>query len=473
MEPRMRRCRWARRESGRFQDAAAAGRSVHGRVLSSIVAVTACAVLVFTVPLAVAVDQMYREGAVARLQRDAIWAAAGLSGGAARAPTRPAELHPPWHGVGLGVYGTSGRLVYGSGPGASAVAGQALDGVLHQGVEDGHLAVSAPVLDNGAVRAVVRAWEPWDPVADSTMLAWLALAALGVIVVALSALLAWRLARRVATPLERLTATARALGAGDFTIQPERTGMREADAAWQALAATARRLGDLLERERRFSTAVSHQLRTPLTALVLGLETAQSLDDRGCRRALATAVRRAEHLGDTIEDLLGLARETHPRTLRVEVGELLDRIARRHRDAIGEAGRTLVVRCEAGLPPVSASAAAVVQVMDTLMDNALVHGRGGITLSAMDVGMGVAFEVGDEGPGPVGGWDGVFGSTRRDGQRHGIGLPLARSLAEAEGGRLLLRRAGPRPVFSLLLPACEVPATGSPDPEAAAGQPAG
>ncbi|MEE4543094.1 HAMP domain-containing sensor histidine kinase [Streptomyces sp. V4-01] len=436
----------------RRQRAQARVTSVHSRVLGSIVAVTGCAVLVFTVPLAVAADHIHREDAVARVQRDAIWAAAGLRGEAVRAPV-PAGLRPASRGTGLGVYGPSGRLVYGSGPHLSPVAGRARDGELHQSIERGHLAVAVPVFDAGRVRAVVRAWTPWDPVADSIAFAWLVLAALGLVVVALSVLLAWRLARRVATPLERLTATARALGSGDFGVQPERTGIREADAAWQALAATARRLGDLLERQSRFSTAVSHQLRTPLTSLMLGLEAAQWLDDAHCRQALATAMRRAEHLGDTIDDLLRLARETHRRDEPTRVADVLDRIAERNGEAVREAGRVLAVRCQDGLPAVSASQAAVVQILDTLVDNALVHGRGRITLTATDVGTGVALEVGDEGPGPARAGDGVFGSTQHDGHRHGIGLPLARSLAEAEGGRLLLRRPGPRPVFSLMLPA--------------------
>ncbi|WP_405585515.1 histidine kinase dimerization/phospho-acceptor domain-containing protein [Streptomyces sp. NBC_01190] len=427
---------------------------MHSRVLFSIVAVTGCAVLLFTVPLAVAADHIYREDAVARVQRDAIWVAAGLRGEPFRSPAL-AGLHMPSRGTGLGVYGSSGRLVYGSGPSVSAVAGQARDGEIHQNVERGHLAVAAPVFEGGRVRAVVRAWTPWDPVADSTAFAWLLLAALGLVVVALSVVLAWRLARRVATPLERLTATARALGSGDFSVEPECTGIREADAAWQALAATARRLGDLLERQSRFSTDVSHQLRTPLTSLMLGLEAAQWLDDADCRRALATARRRAEHLGDTIDDLLRLARETHGRDTCTDVGALLDRIVERNGEAVREAGRVLAVRCQDALPAVRASEAAVVQIMDTLVDNALVHGRGEISLTATDVGVGVALEVGDEGPGPVVAGDGVLGSTQHDGCRHGIGLPLARSLAEAEGGRLLLRRAGPRPVFSLMLPAYE------------------
>jgi signal transduction histidine kinase len=58
-------------------------------------------------------------------------------------------------------------------------------------------------------------------------------------------------------------------------------------------------------------------------------------------------------------------------------------------------------------------------------------------------------DVADEGPGVV---DTRTPFERRSGDGHGIGLALARALAEAEGGRLVLDRAGPGPMFSLFMP---------------------
>jgi len=106
----------------------------------------------------------------------------------------------------------------------------------------------------------------------------------------------------------------------------------------------------------------------------------------------------------------------------------------------------------AELPVSSASQAAVRQVVDVLLDNAVVHGAGTVTLSLRDAGGAVAIDVADEGPGPADPEE-AFRRRGDSAAGHGIGLALARSLAEAEGGRLRLTRPRP-PVFSLLLPGC-------------------
>ncbi|WP_433225883.1 ATP-binding protein [Microtetraspora malaysiensis] len=80
------------------------------------------------------------------------------------------------------------------------------------------------------------------------------------------------------------------------------------------------------------------------------------------------------------------------------------------------------------------------------------HGRGEVTVTVGDVGPGTAVEVSDHGPGVA---EGVDPFVRSSGHSHGIGLALARSLAEAEGGRLVLSRTRP-PLFSLLLPGDDI-----------------
>ena len=87
-----------------------------------------------------------------------------------------------------------------------------------------------------------------------------------------------------------------------------------------------------------------------------------------------------------------------------------------------------------------------------LVDNASTHGRGTVAVTVREASGAVAIDVSDEGPGVQDLEGTVFAqrADRRDG--HGIGLALARRLAEAEQGRLTLSRTAP-PVFTLLLPA--------------------
>ena len=313
--------------------------------------------LLFTVPLAWAMTQVYRQGAVVRLQRDAIWVAADLDSRAVLGPASLSGLDELPRGVDVGLYTLDGRKISGEGPQDSQIAALSRDGTPHQGVEVGHLAVVAPVSRSGRVVAVVRVWMPWDLVTDRWTRVWLVLVAVGAAVVVLSAVLAWHLARRVAAPLQWLAASLRAMGDGDFAVRSSRSSIREADVAGHALEATARRLGQVLERERRFTTAVSHQLRTPLTAMVLGLEAAQVGGRATRREAVATALRRAEYLAESLEELLRLARETHRSDVAVDAAQVAARVADRHRAAVQDAGRRLVVRCEPANRPSRRSSA--------------------------------------------------------------------------------------------------------------------
>jgi signal transduction histidine kinase len=90
------------------------------------------------------------------------------------------------------------------------------------------------------------------------------------------------------------------------------------------------------------------------------------------------------------------------------------------------------------------------EILDVLLDNARVHGRGAVTLTVRDVDGWLALDVADEGAGFSGDPDRAMTSRAHAGG-HGIGLALARELAQAEGGRIVVTSAGPRPVLTLLL----------------------
>jgi signal transduction histidine kinase len=382
-------------------------------------------------------QRLYRDEAIVSLERDATRISAAVPDDIARRPKPVPIVTRVSRRLSVGIYTLDGRRVTGRGPADSLVAGRAADGEVHESVEHGLLTVSAPVPSDESIVAVIRVATPYHRVYARAERAWFLMGVLAVLVVGLAAVVARRQAGRLSAPLEDLTRDAQALGDGDFSIRARSVGVREADAASRALEATARRLGDVLQRERDFSAHVSHQLRTPLTGLLLGLEAGLDEDDR--RAVIRTALDRGEHLQEIIEDLVRLSRGSGADRGVLDVRAVLDEVRSR---------ADVSVHVPDGLPEVRASAAAVRQIVHVLLDNAATHGRPPVTVSATDLGSGIAIDVADTGPGIPEDAD-VF---RAPVDGHGIGLPLARSLAEAEGGRLILRRSAP-PTFSLLLPA--------------------
>nr|WP_246324960.1 HAMP domain-containing sensor histidine kinase [Petropleomorpha daqingensis] len=275
--------------------------------------------------------------------------------------------------------------------------------------------------------------------------------ALGAVAILATWLLARRQARRLSAPLESLAGAAQRLGEGDFSVRTAPSGIPEIDAAGSALDVTAGRLGDLVSRERAFSSHASHQLRTPLTGLRLTLETALDAPPPVQQAAVGSALESADRLERTIGDLLSLARHTPGDHAELPLEALVEDWTSAWSGVLAGHGRRLQVSTAPYLPVSRASAGAVRQVVDVLVDNAVVHGKGTVGLVVRDAGATVAIDVSDEGDGPP---DpaAVFRSRQDGASSHGIGLALARALAEAEGGRLVLSSARP-PVFSLLLPA--------------------
>ncbi len=321
---------------------------------------------------------------------------------------------------------------------------------------DGALAVAVPVA--GSLVLIAQR-------ADDDLRAGIGEARLAIAVLAAAALGAAALAsvwqgRRLARPLEDLAAAARRLGDGDFTARAPRSGLPEQDDVASALDATGARLGALVARSASFTADASHQLRTPLTALRLDLESLELAAARGAPAdpaLVAAAVAEADRLEATITELLDLTAGQRGSDL-VDVAALAaDRLDAWR--ALARAQGREVVLAAAPAPPVRARAAALGQSLQVLLDNALTYGRGTVTVSVGEAaGGGVRLCVADEGAGiPPDREAALFDGAPRlapDRSGHsGRGLPLARSLVEAEGGRITLERARPGAVVCLLLPA--------------------
>lgn len=355
------------------------------------------------------------------------------------------------------VFGDSGQVTPGTGF-DDAVVTRGRTGTSSGVVVDDMLITGLPTRING-VPVIVRIAEPAGPVRTRVRTALLAISGLGLTALAVGALLAsWR-ARQLAEPLEALAVSARRLGEGDFGARAPRSHLVEIDDIATALDSTADRLRAALQRSGSFSADASHQLRTPLTALRLNLDalaaqlpaasTASPLSgssaspshgsslpdvpqpDAGAAASLAAAEAEVDRLEMTIRELLELA-DAGLRPDRVDLLALtLDRLDgwRTLADAAGRAVR--VTRDP--VPLVRARSGAVGQALQVLLDNALAHGRGDVTVWLESVTRGqrswVRLCVGDEGPG-IRPQDLTVGAGR--------GLTLARSLLESEGGRMVV-----------------------------------
>lgn len=416
------------------------------RILASTVLVTLLAVAVFGVPLALAVRSRYLDQTELELERAANLALASvpadLSSGTVHLPRVESSLS-------LALYDSTGHRVDGAGPDtADPLVRQALTGDEASGSSEGDLVAAIPVLaDDGRTVGALRAAEPADVTAKEFRQAWLVMVGLAALAVAVSALVARGLASRLVEPVSDLRDAAVRLGDGDFTSRAAPSGIDELDEVADALGSTAERLGELVERERAFSSEASHQLRTPLTSLRLAIERELDAPSADPREALASALDDLDRLDATVEHLLLIARGTNQDNGPLNAGALLNRAANRVERLLTVEGREVRIEAAPCDGSSHASAAAIGQALDVLVDNAITHGGGTVLLGSHDLAGAVVISVTDDGPGIDDRHEAFSQSTG-----NGIGLALARRLVEGEGGRLLLRSTGPRPVFEIVLP---------------------
>ncbi|WP_399093956.1 ATP-binding protein [Streptomyces sp. BBFR2] len=428
------------------------------RILQASVIAVVCAVLLFSVPLGVVILRLYRQDEVQELQQVAARVAVNVPADV-RGRWDPLELPPLRPGTHVGVYDFAGHLVRASGPLRAAgpprgdlPVREALDGsVSSHRVGDREVA-AVPVGTSERVRAVVRVSFPADGPLRRAAVTWAGMLALAAVAVGVAVALSFRSSRSLARPLEELATTAARLEDGDLTARAAVTGLPEADDVARALNRAAQRVAELLRRERAFSADASHQLRTALTRVQLELESVPSDAPPEVARAARDAALAA--LGDmeaTLGALLDLARDV-PERAPLDVGGLLADAERRWRAELTAGGRSLRVTAEEDLPEAVGSARAGRQVLDVLLANAVAHGTGAVTVTARDASGVVAVDVADEGPGLPEGVD-VFARRQENGPApgHGIGLALARSLVEAEGGRLMVTRRAPYARFTWLI----------------------
>jgi signal transduction histidine kinase len=317
---------------------------------------------------------------------------------------------------------------------------------------------AAPIRDpsSGAVVAVVEGAVP-RPMGTPSLWRPLLLVGLALVVVAIATR---PLAQRISRPLERLTAAARRLGAGDLSARAPTDAIhaRRADEITELTRAfneMAERVERLVRAEKDLLANVSHELRSPLARIRVAL----ALLPRGGddERRVTDIERDLAELDRLVDDVLTTARleatglPAHLGT--VEAHALLREVAERaHHDPLTARHP---VQVEAG-PAVSliADEALLRRALWNLVENAAKYGAPPITLSAVLDGARVVFTVRDEGPGiaaadrervfdPFYRADAARTPDARDDARRGVGLglTLARRVAEVHSGAIAIGAA--------------------------------
>ena len=402
------------------------------RILLTTVGVTVLAIAALFVPAARAIRSAQERGELLELQREASVVAARVP---ATGPIDESVLDPvvdDQHRLGL--YGPDGSLLGGAGPEtADRIVRAALAGNFAEGRVDEDLVAAVPVraLVDGSSLAV-RIEAPRSIARSRFIRSMLELGAAALLIVALAAALAAALARRLNRPIDELRRwAARPPGTDD---PPDPTGIVELDALRDELLADRARIEELLQRERSFSSQVSHQLRTPVAAMRVAIETERDAprDDRTI--VLDEAVGQLDRLETTISGLLALARHDDRPNEPVHLDELARSIATTHHRRLGpETDRSIVVRGPAAT--IETDRVAIEHIVDVLVDNAIRHGTGTVVIEVGEDDDGARIDVGDEGSRPT---DRDVFTEQADDGRHGIGLRLARTLAESIGGSLTL-----------------------------------
>jgi signal transduction histidine kinase len=254
--------------------------------------------------------------------------------------------------------------------------------------------------------------------------------------------------RRAAAPVGDLVEAAARVESGDYAVRVPERGPREVRGLARAFNAMSAQLEETDASRRRLLADVSHELRTPLTVM------------QGTLEGILDGVYPADaaHLTPVLEETRVLARLIDDlRTLSLseagmlklhreptDLARLLNEVAAGHRAAADEAGVSLTVEAASDLPTLELDPARVRQVVSNLIANALrFTPRGGrVILGAVPTeDGGASVLVRDSGTGiPPEALEHVFDRFYRSpgSSGSGLGLPIARNLVEAHGGRIEL-----------------------------------
>ncbi|MEU7785684.1 HAMP domain-containing sensor histidine kinase [Amycolatopsis sp. NPDC049159] len=319
-------------------------------------------------------------------------------------------------------------------PGVTLAAAQG-SSLTVEGDDGREILVAVQGLPRGT--AVVRAFVDRAELTRGLGAAWLVLAGLGVLLLALGVFVADRLARSIVRPVHELAAVSRRLADGDLDARARPGGPGEVRSVAAALNLLAARIRDLVRQEREAVADISHRLRTPLTVLRLDAEALRDPEEAD------RITGHAESLERQVTALIDQARARDAAPGACDAALVVRERADFWAVLAQDQDRAVTVAIDPGPLPVAVGEPELAACLDALLGNIFAHTPEGtayaIRLSAAPAG--ARLEVSDEGPGfdevPRG--ESGAGST-------GLGLDIARQTARASGGTFSVTRARPHGV---------------------------
>lgn len=241
--------------------------------------------------------------------------------------------------------------------------------------------------------------------------------------------------RRQTKPLKRLANAANALSLDIYQPPLAEEGASELVTATQAFNRMQRRLRRYLDDREHLFSAISHDLKTPITRLRLR---AELIDDED---KIDKFNRDLDELEMMVKGALQTVKDTdlHENLTQVDLSELLRSIAERHNSP------TVKVHLpDVQIAPMTGKPLALKRCLSNLIDNGVKYGRE-VTVIASDHPDGLALIINDQGPGiPAEKLEAVFEPYFRlakDAEGHGLGMGIARNIIHAHGGDLTIHNA--------------------------------
>jgi signal transduction histidine kinase len=317
------------------------------------------------------------------------------------------------------------------------------------------MAVSAPVVQDGSVKGVIRMVTSMSQVDHQVLLLSVLLLAVAAAILLMIYFTNLYFVRSIAEPIAAITETTKRIAAGSYGVQMEKKYNDEIGELVDTINDMSLKVSQAEKMKSEFISSVSHELRTPLTAINGWGETllrGEVTDPRDVHKGMAIIVSEAKRLTKMVEELLEFSRIEDGRfTLRIEPIDIkaeLEDAVYTYREFFRKKGITLEYNdCEEDFPPIPGDPERLRQVFSNLLDNAAKHGGSGkrITVSIFPEGSMVAIRIRDYGHGippeelPHVKTKFYKGSSKVRGS--GIGLAVCDEIAIRHNGSLTIENA--------------------------------